>query len=380
MKNTIGFVMCCACAVVLGLLITTAFGYKIETNGTFDVDSSNFRVQSTTGTDSSSFAATPNMFDNGTLEIWQKSTDNTGVTTTATYVADRWLVKTGSGTLAHVSRATTNQRSYGIAKNLMKLDGASGVTWVTIGQRLRAAYSSFMQRTMTVAAWIYCNNLTAAATTVYLYADTPNASDTFTSVVTRNNSGEGEAFAQSVPCATWTKVYANLDVVNYTNITNGLQIRFFVPDGALDAASKYVCITEMKLEEGSTPTPIAFESRSESWRRCREYWRQSYAEGTPAGTATATNMIEYYAPRANSSQDSISMFYGEPMRASPTITIYSTSDGESGHIRDVTTSANIAATASYISNTGGFFNIYINEGGVAVGNCINFHYTMNANL
>ncbi len=48
-----------------------------------------------------------NAIINGGFEIWQRSTDDAAVTTVRKYVADRFAVKTGAGTLTHVRRSTT---------------------------------------------------------------------------------------------------------------------------------------------------------------------------------------------------------------------------------------------------------------------------------
>src|SRR5579885_1264510 len=96
--------------------------------------------------------AARNALINGGFRIWQRKTDDTGVTTTRKYVADRFAVKTGAGTLAHV-RQTTSVRTGARPPFALELVGATGVTTVDVDQRIEAL--NVPAGTVTFSAYVY---------------------------------------------------------------------------------------------------------------------------------------------------------------------------------------------------------------------------------
>ncbi len=232
---------------------------------------------------------------------------------------------------------------------------------------------------MTLSCYIYQNNLTNDAITVYVYFDTPSASDNFATVTTRNGGGAGEELGE-VPCATWTKLTWSGDISAYTDLEYGLQVRIWLPSGSLDATSKYVCLSELKFEQGGVATPYPVEDLSYVKDRCDDYWQQSYDEGTAVGTATTLGALTFYIDRANTSQCGYMVFLKRRMRTTPTMTIYSPSTGASGHCRDVTTAADLNSSLPYARENSNSLMFSIDEGGAALGNQIQFHYVADAEL
>lgn len=212
-----------------------------------------------------------NLLINGGFDIWQRSTNDTGVTTTRKYVADRWAVKTGAGTLTNVQRSTT-VRSGHRSKYSWEMVGTAGVTNVNVDQRIEAAMVGLYKRTISFSAYVY--NGSGAAFTPKFYVSTPAASDDWTTPTVRNGGGAGENL-QSCADAAWTRVSWTGDVSGYTNINNGLEIRIEIPSGSL-VAGDTVRLAEMNLVTGATATPFVARPVGEEMSLClRYYWSLS---------------------------------------------------------------------------------------------------------
>lgn len=257
-----------------------------------------------------------NIFINGGFDIWQRTTDDTGVTTTRKYVADRWAAITGAGTLAHVQRSTT-VRTGARSKYSYQLDGAAGVTTVDIDQRIETALSGLYKRQVTFSAYIY--NGSGADFTPKLFVATPSAADNWTTSTVRNGGGAGEDL-QSCADSAWTQVTWTADISSYTNIDNGVGFRLQIPSGSL-VAGDIVRLAEMNLVPGGVATPFISRITGTELVLCQRYYQKSYSQGVTPGTAAAAGYrIIYGLTTAVAGGNCI--FHSE-MRATPTITMYS---------------------------------------------------------
>ncbi|OGV50910.1 MAG: hypothetical protein A2X49_05725 [Lentisphaerae bacterium GWF2_52_8] len=217
--------------------------------------------------DAQSGAAAENLIINGNFDIWQRGTDDTGVTTTRKYVADRFAITTGAGTLAHVQRSSTVP-SGGKSKYSLELVGAADVTTVDIDQRIEAGIASMLAATVTFSAKIY--NGSGAAFTPILLVGTPSAEDNFASVTVRNGGGSGENLQECADSA-WTTVSWTADISAYTNLAYGLELKLRVPSGSL-VSGDTVRLAQAKLEIGSSATAFQPRLLGEELSRCQRYY------------------------------------------------------------------------------------------------------------
>lgn len=235
-----------------------------------------------------------NIFINGGFDLWTRSTDDTGVTTTRKYVADRWAVKTGAATLAHVQRSTT-LRTGARSKYSLQLDGAASVTTVDVDQRIEAALSGLYKRQVYFTAYVY--NGSGAAFTPKLFVSTPSAADNWASSTVRNGGGSGEDL-QSCADSDWTQVRWSADISGYTNIDNGLEFRLQIPSGSL-VAGDVVRLAEINLVPGGVATPFVSRLVGLETLLCqRYYW--AFVEGGAVpfafGFAISTTVVRGLIP------------------------------------------------------------------------------------
>jgi len=250
-----------------------------------------------------------NLFVNGNFSIWQRSTDDTAVTTTRKYVADRFAVRAVAGTLAHVLKSTTvptGSRS----KYSLELNGAAGVTTVTIDQRIAAM--NVPKSTVYFSAYIY--NGSGAAFTPTLYVSTPSASDNWTTSTVRNGAGSGESLQECADSA-WMKVYWAADISGYTDIANGLEFKLAIPSGSL-VSGDTVRVADVILTYGSSFIEPIVKTYSQEYMDCLHYyWRNT--------SASAFGAYSLYASAAGQGA-SAAMSYTCIMRIAPTGTIIGT--------------------------------------------------------
>lgn len=183
-----------------------------------------------------------NLLINGGFDIWQRTTNDTAVTTTRKYVSDRWGFVTGASTLANVQRSTT-VRTGARSKYSCELVGAASVTTVNISQRIESLMSGRYKRVLYFSGYIY--NGSGASFTPKIYVSTPSVADTWATNTVRNGAGSGENL-QACADAAWTLVSWTADVSGYTDIDNGLEVRIEIPSGSL-VASDTVRLAEFML-------------------------------------------------------------------------------------------------------------------------------------
>jgi hypothetical protein len=319
-----------------------------------------------------SYLLQDNIFINGGFDLWQRTTDDTGVTTTRKYVADRWAVTAGAGTLAHVQRSTT-LRTGVRSKYSLQLDGAAGVTTVDIDQRIEASVAGLYKRQITFSIYIY--NGSGADFAPKLLVSTPSAADNWTTSTIRNGSGSGEDL-QNCADSTWTLVQWTADVSSYTNIDNGVSFRLRIPSGSL-VAGDVVRLAEANLVPGGVATPFVARHLPVEEMLCFRYWQKSYMYNVPVATNGASGYRVMIA--ASTSQLFGSNVLHGRMRANPTCQIYSFTGTLSKCSTilgaDVGTTVTISAAGDDILSGGADSGAGLSSGAIYL-----LHYTASAEL
>jgi hypothetical protein len=255
---------------------------------------------------------------NGTFVSWPNGTSGTISTSasgSAAIAANGWAV-IPSG--AAVAWAQVNGGNNGTTQSL-KVTGATGVSDVTIGQRIESFDAAQLGgKTVTLQMAVY--NGTGASITPTLATRYAGSSDTWTSAVADLTATNLQ------PCANgaWT-------IVAYTftataGAVNGYEVKIDFGNN-FSSSLKYVQVTaaETRVTPGiatglnsSPPIPELPYVQTELERNAR-YYQTSYANGTAPGTATHNN-IAGGVPIINGAIGTISSVpFPVRMRATPTI-------------------------------------------------------------
>jgi hypothetical protein len=111
------------------------------------------------------------------------------------------------------------------------------------------------------------------------------------------------------------------------------------------ASVRYFRLAGVNLVQGSYAPPIEVPYFADALARCQRYWAKSWDYDTNIGTATIQGCDRLYKAALPSAlhTGSVAIKFPVPMASSPTMTIYSTSTGASGKIRDTVNAADVNA-------------------------------------
>ena len=158
----------------------------------------------------------------------------------------------------------------------------------------------------------------------------------------------GTNFTSGTLATTWAAQTAANRAVGQTNLAA--------------ATNNYWQITGVQLETGPVATPFEFEPYEATLRKCQRYYQKSYNVDVNPGTSTDVGAIGIWTQSTQSFHYMPSVDFGVRMRATPTVTIYSTT-GASGKIRNHSDSADVDALARYASMGG--FTALVNNSSIA---------------
>ncbi len=264
-----------------------------------------------------------NMIINGAMQVAQRGTSQASITSTGYYTIDRWQVAITNGGTWTMSQDTDVPTGEGFA-NSLKMDcttadtsfGASDSLYVRTKlesqdcQNMKKGTSSAEK--VTLRFWVK-----SSKTGTHIVELLDNDNSRFVSLAyTISSADTWENHTLTFPADT-TGAFADDNGV-------GLGIHWYMD----------WYLTGVQLEIGEQATPFEHRSFGEELRLCQRYFTTSYPDGTAIGNAygSAAGLVYYRASDNNFGMSSTSQFFPVTMRASPTITIYSTKTGTSGSV------------------------------------------------
>lgn len=307
-----------------------------------------------------------NLLYNGAMQVSQRGTSTTSITTGGYYTADRWLfaptamgtwtqtsendAPTGSGFRKSTKVLCTTADSTPAASDILAFD--QRIEGQDL-QRIKKGTSSAEQ--LTLSFWVKSNvtgtyvatlqdidntrqvgaQYTISASgiwekkTITFPADTTGAfdNDNGESLRLRFWLGSGSDRTSGTLRTAWTSQVAADLAVGQTNLAA--------------ATNNYWQVTGVQLEVGDVATDFEFKSFGQELRECQRYYEQSYDYGTVPGTATATG-AETSFPGAFAVWFPVT--FKVTKRVTPTtFTTYSPFNGATGNI-SINLTSNVAVT------------------------------------
>jgi hypothetical protein len=299
-----------------------------------------------------------NMIINGAMQVAQRGTSQASITSTGYYTIDRWQVAITNGGTWTMSQDTDVPTGEGFA-NSLKMDcttadtsfGASDSLYVRTKlesqdcQNMKKGTSSAEK--VTLRFWVK-----SSKTGTHIVELLDNDNSRFVSLAyTISSADTWENHTLTFPADT-TGAFADDNGVGLgihwymgagSNISSGTLGTTWHTTQANRAAGQVNLadstdnnwyLTGVQLEIGEQATPFEHRSFGEELRLCQRYFTTSYPDGTAIGNAygSAAGLVYYRASDNNFGMSSTSQFFPVTMRASPTITIYSTKTGTSGSV------------------------------------------------
>ena len=210
---------------------------------------------------------------NGSMLIWQRGTTGSCPAGSRTYHADRWWTNP-AGAAVTASRFSTASSTAFVSPYAKLITGATSVTTCEIaGQRIESYLIPYIKTTITISAVIA--NVTGASLTVDLLLGTPTGTDNFATVTNRLTQS-----LTAITSGSTARVSHTVDISGYTNIGNGLEVKFRTPSGALDSGTKFVVIGDIQIDRSSTFSFFRFRPFPEEHIRCKRYYQKTFAYAT----------------------------------------------------------------------------------------------------
>ena len=326
-----------------------------------------------------------NLVINGAMQVWQRGTSKTGLTSGENYLVDRfrwkianngtWRIDQSTDTpndsfkYSYKAECTTADTSVGSVDQLRLITSLEGQDLVHL------AYGSSAAKKTTLSFWIKSNKAATYAITleagggrnytVHYTVDTANTwehktitinGDTTNVLGNQGNTagiifswwfGVGTAYDSDETQDAW---YSDGD---YSGLTGG------VTTNLADTVGNNVYITGVQLEVGDTATPFEHRSFGEELALCRRYYTKSGNIGTStewfAGVTTYAGYYNRTAPCFKATTDRAWVFENFPvtMRAAPTVTYYPGRSGVTNTAGSITQyNTNVSVTTTYKPSSG----------------------------
>lgn len=289
---------------------------------------------------------------NGSMLVWQRGTSGSCPAATRTYHADRWWTNP-SGAAVTCARGT-NGITGAVSPYLKVITGATSVTTCELaGQRIESYLSNYLRTTVTISALV--SNLTGADLTLSLLLGTPGAADDFTTVTNRLTQA-----LTTIASGGSARLSHTVDISGYTNLANGLEIKFRSPSGALDSGSKIIGISEIQIDRASTFSFFRFNPFPDELVRCERYFRKTFPYATAPAQASGTFSGALHCQMnaqggGDNPRGAAHWIFGSRMRATPTVTTFNPTQSLTGW-RSQGDSANRSATVLNEGETGVFIH------------------------
>ena len=301
-----------------------------------------------------------NLLINGAMNVFQRSTSATGITSSGYHSADRIytaVVNHGTYTMARSTTVPTGQGfGYSLkidcttADTSLAADAHVMVSQPIEGQNLqRVKKGTSSADSLTLSFWIRSNLTGTLTAELYDTDNTRQISQTFTISSADTWEKKEITFAGDTTGAfnndNGASLYFEIHLAAGSNFTSGSLSNTWghvtsanrVSSSNINIASSTsneVLITGIQLEQGSAATDFEFEPYYVTLQKCQRYlyMSQEYGSSITLGSATVDMAIWHTYYSAANMAEIANFNYPVTMRANPTITLSS----ESGTIGKIT--------------------------------------------
>ena len=343
-----------------------------------------------------------NMVVNGAMQVAQRSTSVTGITTTGYRTVDRYQVNINAAGTWSISQSTTAPTGFA---NSLKMDCTTADASLAAGdyvlikmhiegqdlQQLKkgtadaeAVTASFWVRSAKTGTYTFeivdgdnsrtiSASYTISAANTWEYKTITFPGDTTGTLDNDANSSfqinwwlaAGTDFTSGTLATAWASQTNTNRAVGNVNLA--------------DSTSNDWYMTGFQLEVGEVATPFEHRSYGDELARCQRYFEKSFPQATAPANNTSLSTVQY--TNVQSGYGTWHNFnFAVPKRAAPTMTAYnpsSTTANKAVHVADnvAFTSTTLYAQAEY-----GFVSAIYGGSGDATGNKVGFNWDADAEL
>lgn len=319
-------------------------------------------------------AAADNFCWNGNMDIWQRGAVFTSFPSRK-HTADGWsFARTGFAGGATISQQV-GEYGNNFALRVRRNDGDASSAQMTLVYNLSASDTRPVIGDKVTASFVLRtgSGFSSANLTAQIKGSTNVTEQSVTAANGFYSSGDSTLAGILVTAsATRARYELSADVpVNVKQIALRLT---YAPTGT--AAEDWFEIEQVKIERGPAATLFVPDPISECLRKAQREFAKSYNYDVGVAFATSEGALRERA-RGTETQGAINMNvrFAVPMRANPTVTVYSPDSGASGNLFNG--SADIGALVLNINTTG---CVITNNQATTVGSLYSCHFTAEAPL
>jgi hypothetical protein len=319
-----------------------------------------------------------NKIINGNFDIWQRGTS----TTTAGYLADRWTTNnTGSSFTSSRQSFTLGQTSVPYEPTYWHRTVVTSSAGASNGVVVRECIESVRTlagQTATLSFWAKADaskNIAVEFSQIFGTGGSPSSTVTTIGVTTcaLTTSFQKFTITVNIPSISGKTLGSNND--------DCLELRFWLDAGSsfnsrtnsLGQQSGTFDIAQVQLEAGSVATPFEIRPMGAELSLCQRYYEKSYSQETVPGTATQVGRLCLFMGTVTGTVMFVSTTFSTKKRSTPTITIYSSTNGTTGSVSQDAL-PDVSATVNQNNNNG--FDVSWTNGAGRGGGF--YHYTASA--
>jgi hypothetical protein len=330
----------------------------------------------------SPYVAGKNKVINGDFNIWQRGTSFTPAGGSVVYTADRFFVVVPSGSTVSRQPFTAGTAPVAGYENqyYMNTTITANAQNYECDQKIENA-RTFAGQTATFSFWA---RSTVGAQTMNIliqqnFGTGGSPSSTTDGTLITSSTGNG----QYTPTSSWTRYWFTFSLASVSGKTFGtnndsyLLIRPF--QFTTTATNTSIDIWGVQLEAGSVATPFTTASGTLQGElaAAQRYYQKSYNIDVNPGTSTNVGATTFLTSMLSSYQYLPTTYLRTQMRATPTVTIYSTT-GASAKIRDQSQSTDLNVATQQTGSSA--FSAYVNNVSVSAGDDLRFQWTADIEL
>lgn len=218
-----------------------------------------------------------NLLDNGAFQIYQRGTANvSGITTSATYHADRWAGYSGTATSMTLANLTTGlPANFQSGEQVQRTGGQTGVLPVCLVQEIpAAAIAPLAGQPLVLSFWAETgSNFSAAGANLSAQVVTGTTADQGLATLISGWAGVATPINAAQPITSSWQRFAWTGQIASTTLEAAVQF-CYTPVGTA-GTNDYFRVTGVQLQQGNSPSnfeskPIALETVNAQ----RYFWEQ----------------------------------------------------------------------------------------------------------
>lgn len=316
-----------------------------------------------------------NKYINGACQVARRGNVNAVVGASTYGGCDRIIVNPAGtwSTPGVIAQSVSATAKSGFAQGLLNATSTGAGNAVNFGTKIIAENTTELNgKTITVNAALLHDAGVSLGTSISIYK--ANSKNNFSAITQIGATYVGANAASGVTTPISTQF-----TLGASDASNGIWVQVaFTGIGAV--ATKNFYVQDLAVIKGSAALPMEVNPIEVDVSLCLPYYRTTYAYGTAPGTATNVGAQVMCATGTGSAYAAGTYSFGVPMRAIPSVTFYSPSNGATGNWYRSAGATNVAVAVSGNGSASTESVSYTNNATVLTSEQICGHIVLNAEV